>query len=192
MLARLVHEAERRRRRGKGTLMTGTSAATKLHRTTFRTSRLLDFASQKELIAQTGHQPERLAAGHRQGAGRQRARRLRGGRDRAGDRRPRRRRRDHRHRQRPGHAGGDDRGRPRLLGPGQFPRGLRLARPRRAGQRAQDARRDAVRPRRRAPAGSRSRPSGVRHRITFAVDPIRQEPVIRHERRDGLVKTGTA
>ena len=58
MLARLVHEAERRRRRGKGTLMTGTSAATKLHRTAFRTSRLLDFCSRKELIAQTGHQPD--------------------------------------------------------------------------------------------------------------------------------------
>ena len=38
--------------------MTGTSAATKLHRTAFQTSRLLDFCSRKELIAQTGHQPE--------------------------------------------------------------------------------------------------------------------------------------
>ena len=37
--------------------MTGTSAATKLHRTAFQTSRLLDFCSQKELIAQVGHQP---------------------------------------------------------------------------------------------------------------------------------------
>jgi DNA topoisomerase VI subunit B len=32
---------------------------------------------------------------------------------------------------------------------------------------------------------------GVRHEITFAVDPIRQQPVIRHERVTGLVKTGT-
>jgi DNA topoisomerase VI subunit B len=32
---------------------------------------------------------------------------------------------------------------------------------------------------------------GVRHRITFALEPIRQQPVIRHERRDGLVKNGT-
>ena len=32
---------------------------------------------------------------------------------------------------------------------------------------------------------------GVRHKITFAVDPIRQQPVIRHERRSGLVKTGS-
>ena len=32
---------------------------------------------------------------------------------------------------------------------------------------------------------------GVRHAITFAVDPIRQQPVIRHERRPGLVKSGT-
>ena len=32
---------------------------------------------------------------------------------------------------------------------------------------------------------------GVRHKITFAVDPIRQQPVIRHERRRGLVKSGT-
>lgn len=37
--------------------MTGTSAAAKLDRTTFRTSRLLDFASTKELTAQTGHPP---------------------------------------------------------------------------------------------------------------------------------------
>jgi DNA topoisomerase VI subunit B len=32
-------------------------AAAKLHRTSFRTSRLLDFCSRKELIAQTGHEP---------------------------------------------------------------------------------------------------------------------------------------
>jgi DNA topoisomerase VI subunit B len=32
--------------------------AAKLQRTTFRTSRLLDFCSRKELIAQTGHQPD--------------------------------------------------------------------------------------------------------------------------------------
>lgn len=32
---------------------------------------------------------------------------------------------------------------------------------------------------------------GIRHKITFAVDPIRQQPVIRHERRPGLVKSGT-
>jgi hypothetical protein len=59
MLARLVYEAECRRRRvaGRGTLMTGSSAATKLHRTAFQTSRLLDFCSRKELIAQTGHGP---------------------------------------------------------------------------------------------------------------------------------------
>ncbi len=31
---------------------------TQLERTTFRTSRLLDFCSEKELIAQTGHRPE--------------------------------------------------------------------------------------------------------------------------------------
>src|SRR5512132_2980007 len=37
--------------------MTGTSAAAKLDRTTFRSSRLLDFASEKELTAQTGHPP---------------------------------------------------------------------------------------------------------------------------------------
>ncbi len=33
-------------------------AAAKLDRTTLRTSRLLDFCSRKELIAQTGHQPD--------------------------------------------------------------------------------------------------------------------------------------
>ncbi len=35
-----------------------TAAAAKLERTTLRTSRLLDFCSRKELIAQTGHQPD--------------------------------------------------------------------------------------------------------------------------------------
>ena len=34
------------------------AAAAKLERTTLRTSRLLDFCSRKELIAQTGHQPD--------------------------------------------------------------------------------------------------------------------------------------
>jgi hypothetical protein len=48
MLARLVHEAVRRRR-GRGTLMT-TSAATKLHRTAFQTSRLLDFCIPAEEV----------------------------------------------------------------------------------------------------------------------------------------------
>jgi DNA topoisomerase VI subunit B len=33
---------------------------------------------------------------------------------------------------------------------------------------------------------------GIRHEITFAVDPIRQAPVIRHERGTGLVKSGTS
>ena len=37
---------------------TGRAPAARLKRTTFRTSRLLDFCSRKELIAQTGHQPE--------------------------------------------------------------------------------------------------------------------------------------
>ncbi len=35
-----------------------TAAPAKLNRTTLRTSRLLDFCSRKELIAQTGHQPD--------------------------------------------------------------------------------------------------------------------------------------
>ena len=35
-----------------------TTAVAKLDRTTLRTSRLLDFCSRKELIAQTGHQPD--------------------------------------------------------------------------------------------------------------------------------------
>ena len=32
---------------------------------------------------------------------------------------------------------------------------------------------------------------GIRHEITFKVNPIRQEPVIRHRQEEGLVKTGT-
>ena len=35
----------------------------KLDRTTFTTSRLLDFCSRKELIAQTGHQPAKWPVG---------------------------------------------------------------------------------------------------------------------------------
>ena len=35
-----------------------TTAAARLERTTLRTSRLFDFCSRKELIAQTGHQPD--------------------------------------------------------------------------------------------------------------------------------------
>ncbi len=35
-----------------------TATSPKLNRTTLRTSRLLDFCSRKELIAQTGHQPD--------------------------------------------------------------------------------------------------------------------------------------
>ncbi len=34
------------------------AAVAQLDRTTLRTSRLLDFCSRKELIAQTGHQPD--------------------------------------------------------------------------------------------------------------------------------------
>ena len=33
---------------------------------------------------------------------------------------------------------------------------------------------------------------GIRHEITFAVDPIRQQPVIRHQQHGGIVKTGTS
>ena len=33
---------------------------------------------------------------------------------------------------------------------------------------------------------------GVRHEIAFSVDPIRQHPVIQHERHDGIVKSGTS
>ena len=38
--------------------MAGHESHPQLHRATLRTSRLLDFCSRKELIAQTGHQPE--------------------------------------------------------------------------------------------------------------------------------------
>ena len=40
---------------------------------TFRTSRLLDFATRRELTAQIGHQPEHVAPGRGQGAHRQRS-----------------------------------------------------------------------------------------------------------------------
>ncbi len=38
--------------------MTTATQPSRLKRTTFRTSRLLDFCSHKELVAQTGHEPE--------------------------------------------------------------------------------------------------------------------------------------
>ena len=122
-----------------------------LNRTTFRTSRLLDFASEKELVAQIGHATEAwplvilkelvdnaIDACEEAGIA-------------PGGRSHGRAQRDHRRGQRPGHPGRDviER-RPRLLGPGQLARGLRQPDPRCAGQRAQDDRRDAVRPRRHA------------------------------------------
>jgi DNA topoisomerase VI subunit B len=41
-----------------GTITTSQPDKTTLRRETFRTSRLLDFCNRKELIAQTGHQPD--------------------------------------------------------------------------------------------------------------------------------------
>ena len=40
------------------TVLQQARAGAQLQRATLRTSRLLDFCSRKELIAQTGHQPE--------------------------------------------------------------------------------------------------------------------------------------
>ena len=86
-------------------------------------------------------------------------------------------------RQRPGHSGRDGRGHPRLQRAGVVARSLRQPDPRRAGQRAEDDRRHAVRASTASAAGSRSRRSGVRHVIDFGVDRIRQEPAIEHARR---------
>ena len=46
--------------------------AHKIERVAFTTSRLAEYCSEKELVAQTGHDAQRLAARHHQGAGRQR------------------------------------------------------------------------------------------------------------------------
>ena len=112
----------------------------RLVRETFRTSRLLDFCSEKELQAQTGHEMADWPLVIVKEAHRQRARRLRGSRHRAGDRGPRRRRRHHDRRQRSGHAGDDGRVDPGLRCPRLVPRGLCLADARRPGQCAEDDR----------------------------------------------------
>ena len=159
-----------------------TRAAPRLDRTTFTTSRLLDFCSRRSCRRRPATRC-RLAAGDRQGARRQRARRLRGGRHRAGDRGPRRRRRHHDRRQRPGHAGDDGQVDPRLLVPRLVPRGLCLADARRPGQRAEDASSPCRSCSRTASAApSRSTAQGERHRIEFAVDQIRQQPAIGYRR----------
>ena len=133
--------------------------APRLERTTFVTSRLLDFCSVKELQAQTGHDvaewplvivkelvDNALDACEEAGVAPEITR-------------PRRRRRDHDRRQRAGPAGGDDQVDPGLLGPHLVAGSLRLADARRAGQRAEDHPRHAVRARRRA-RGRRDRHAG--------------------------------
>ena len=169
--------------RRRGVTMGGHRESLRPERGVFRTSRLLDFCSEKELTAQTGHPPAEWPLVVAQGAGRQRARRLRGGRDRAGDRRPRRRERDHRHRQRPRDAARGGRGGARLRRPRQFPRGY--VAPDRGAQG------NALKTLVAMPFvldGKTGRVEvdarGIRHEIAFAVDPIRQQPVIRHQQHE--------
>ena len=125
----------------------------KLERATFSTSRLLDFASEKELIAQIGHRTDAWpivllkelldnALDACEDAGTPPDIKVTVKEDSVtiednG----------------PGIPAGDGRGRPRLLGPRLEPRGLRLPDPGRPGQRPEDHRRHAVRPRRGAWTG---------------------------------------
>ena len=110
----------------------GMSAPATLERTTFRTSRLLDFASEKELVAQTGHRRS-VACGDPQGAGGQRDRRRRGSRHASGDHGHGRSWRDHGRGQRPRHPSRCGRGHPRLQRAGVVTRSLCQSDPRRQG-----------------------------------------------------------
>ena len=158
------------------------TAAPRLQRETFRTSRLLEFCSVKELTAQTGHHPDRLAARHPEGVARQRDRCLRGGRHSAGNRGQGidRARRDLDQRQRPRPAGENHQRRPRLHG--------------RASSReaycspTRGAQGNALKTICAMPfclAGDVGRirvdADGLSHQIAFSVDQLRQEPVIAHE-----------
>ena len=133
----------------------------------------------------------RLAAGDPQGAGRQRGRRRRGSRDPAGGHGHRRPHRDHGRGQRPGHPGRCGRGHPRLQRAGLVARSIRQPDPWRAGQRAQDHPRHAVRAWTANAAGSRSRRGASCHTIDFRVDRIRQRPIVEHHVEAATSATGT-
>ena len=174
-------------------------------RETFRTSRLLDFASERELTAQIGHRPEQWP----QVAVKELVDNSLDACEEAGvaprDRGRGRPRRDQGRRQRPRHRRRRGRGRPRLLGPGLEPRGLRRPDPRRPGQRAQDRPRHAVRARRRGRA-RRDREPGhqardrLRHRPHRPGAPRRAPPLAlscknrgrRHARVAGFIKLNPA
>ena len=92
---------------------------------------------------------------------------------------------DHRPGQRGRHRRRDHRVDSRLHDPGVEPRGLCLADPRRAGQRAQDHSRHGLRARSRAPRGDAAgvtiiETRGVAHRIEFRVDHVNNQPKIVH------------
>ena len=158
-----------------------------LTRTTFSTSRLLDFASVKELIAQTGHEVgewplvilKELFDNALDAARRPASRPVISGQvDASGIAVSG---------QRPGHSGDDGQGHPRLLGPG--PARVKPTSPRRAAPRATRSRRIVAMPF--VLDGERGQveiaAQGERHRIAFAVDRIRQVPVIAHEVRSRIL-----
>ena len=88
---------------------------------------------------------------------------------------------------------------PRLHDPGLQPRSLRVADPRRAGQRAQDDSRHGLRARSRARSDGNAEAvgvtiietRGVKHRIEFRVDHINNEPKITHTTAPSPIKVGT-
>ena len=99
--------------------------------------------------------------------------------------------RDHGGRQRPRHAAGDGHGHPRLLEPRLQPRGVCGTGPRRPGQALKtilampfvldgEAGRVEICAR------------GLCHQIEFAVDALRQAPVIRHRHEERDVRKGTS
>ena len=122
----------------------------RLVRETFSSSRLLEFCSAARADRPDRPLGRRLAARRHQGADRQRDRRCRRGRRRAAGRGYdiARERRNRRRRQWPRHPDRDRRQRTRLHGQSVVAGSLRIADPRRAGQRAEDPRRDALRTRR--------------------------------------------
>ena len=166
------------------------AAVPALERTTFRTSRLLEFCSRKELDAQTGH-GRRLATDGRQGAGRQRARRLRGSRHRAGDPGDRRPWQDPGARQRPRHPARD-----RRLDPGLLTRTSSREAYVAPDRGAQGNALKTILAMPFALNGEEGRVEivarGIRHAITFRVDRIAQPPVIDHRAEAASVRTGTS
>ena len=163
-----------------------------LTRTTFVTSRLLDFARRRSCRRRPATRSADWPLVIVKEARRQRARRLRGRRHRARSDGPRRRRRHHDRRQRSRHPGEDDQVGPRLLVRVSSREAYVVADARRPGQRAEDAGGDAVRAvGRRAAASSRSRPRACCTTSTSPSTRSGRQPAIGYRTEPADRKNGT-